>query len=80
MSWPALSVAKPDLSTSENVDEDIRCSCADFAYWHNESIALLRIEKFNDPSRHSRNCPEMRGQPSITPLPFPLLHELRERD
>jgi hypothetical protein len=24
-------------------------------------------------------CSELQGQPSITPLPFPLLHELRER-
>jgi hypothetical protein len=36
------------------VDEDIGCGCADFAFWHNEPIALLRIEKFNDPSRHAQ--------------------------
>ena len=36
-------------------------------------------EEFNDASRHCPNCPELRGQSSITPLPFSLLHELRER-
>jgi hypothetical protein len=61
------------------VHEDVRCGCADFAYWHNEPITLLQIEEFNDASRHCPNCPELRGQSSITPLPFSLLHELRER-
>jgi len=36
------------------VHEDVRCGCADFAYWHNEPVALLPIEEFNDPSCHAQ--------------------------